>query len=64
MTFYWVSMLEFISSTKLGNNTEDAPFGIMGESTETNNNLRVKPIVESDIGFLLEIDQYYVTKMI
>ena len=52
-------MLEFISSTKLGNKTEDTPFGIPGASTEPENYFRVKPIVESKIGFLFEIDRYY-----
>ena len=29
MTFYWVSMIEFISSTKIKNNTEEEPFRIL-----------------------------------
>ena len=41
------------------NNTEESPFGKPVTITEPNNDLRVKPIVESDIGFLLGIDQYY-----
>ena len=59
ITFYWVSVLEFISTTKIKNSTEEAPFVIPGGSTETENDLRVNPIVESEIIFLLEIDQYY-----
>ena len=51
-------MLELISSTKLRNNIEEAPFGIPGESTEYENSLGVNPIVESKISFLLEIDWY------
>ena len=54
--FYWVSMIKSISSTKIRNNTEKEPFGITGASTENKNNFRVKPIVESNICFLLEID--------
>ena len=51
-------MLDSISSTQIRNNTEEAPFGIPGASTEPNNNLRANPIVESEIGFLLKIDWY------
>ena len=36
----------------------EVPFGILDASTERQNDLRFKPIVESDIGFLLEFDQY------
>ena len=46
-------MIEFISSLKLRNNTEEAPFGIPGASTELESNLRVNTTVESKIGFLL-----------
>ena len=42
-------MLKFISSTKNNNNTEKEPFGIPGESTEHENNLRFNPIFESKI---------------
>ena len=49
ITFYWVSMLGFISSTKLRDNIEKAPFGIPGVSTEHENGLRFKPIIESEI---------------
>ena len=44
-------MLEYIFNTKLRNNTYKAPFGIPGVSTESNNDLRVKTIIEGDIGF-------------
>ena len=57
LTFHWVSMLESISSKKLRNNTEEAPFVIPGASTEPENGLRVKPINDRDF-FLLEIDWY------
>ena len=39
-------------------NTEDAPFGIPGASTELENDLRVKLIIDINIGFMLEIDRY------
>ena len=51
-------MLKYISSTKLENNMEEVPFGIPGASTETKNDLRVKPIIESELSFLLEIYRY------
>ena len=44
-------MLEFISSKK---NTEETPFGITGVRTEPGNDLRVNPIVEIGIDFMLE----------
>ena len=40
------------------NKAEEAPFGIPSAITEPKNNLRVKPIVESEIGFMLKIDRY------
>ena len=43
---------------KLRSNTEEALFGIPGAITETKNDLRVKPIVESNIGFLLKVERY------
>ena len=45
-------MLESIFIIKIRKNTEEAPFGTLGASTETKNDLRVKTIVESEIGFL------------
>ena len=45
MTYYWVSMIGSISSTKLINNTEKASFGIPGASTEHENYFRFNPIV-------------------
>ena len=59
ITLYWVSMLEYIPSTKIRSNTEEALFGIPGASTEINNSLRFNPIIEICIGFLLEVYQYY-----
>ena len=47
-------MFESIYSNKNKKNTVDAQFGILGASTERHNYLRVKTIVESGIGFLLE----------
>ena len=43
---------------KIRNNTVEAPFGVPGAITEPNNELRVKLIVESEIGFLLEFNWY------
>ena len=40
-------MIEYISSTKIRNNTEEDIFGIPGARTEPKNYLRVKSIVES-----------------
>ena len=51
-------MIKYISITKIRNNIVEAPFGIPGVSTENDKILRIKPIVESDIGFLLEIYRY------
>ena len=50
-------MIEYISSTKNKNNIEEAPFGIPGESTGHGNDLKFKTIIETEIGFLLEIDR-------
>ena len=56
-------MLKFVSSTKLRNNTEEVPFGITGAATEHENNLRVKLIVESNIGFLsMSRLKYYLSR--
>ena len=52
-------MLGSISSTKNKKNIENSPFGIPSAITEPENYLGVKPIVKSEIGFLLEIDRYY-----
>ena len=62
--FYLLPTIGFTSSNlfilkQIINNTVEAPFGILGASTEPENNFRVKLIVESDTGFLLEIDRYY-----
>ena len=43
------------TAQKIRNNTVEAPYVIPGVSSETENYLRVEPIVESEIGFLLEI---------
>ena len=58
LTYYWVPMLESLSTTKIRNNTEKAPFGIPGGSTEPENYLRVKLRILKEIGFLLEIHLY------
>ena len=61
LTYYL--LLDFLLSDlfpdqKIRNNTVEASFCIPGVSTEHKNDLRVKPIVKSDIGFLLEFDWY------
>ena len=43
---------------RIRNNTVEASFGILGVSNEPKNYLKANPIVESDIGFLLESDWY------
>ena len=58
ISFYWVSMLKFIFGTKWGNNRKKAPFDILGASTETENVLRGKTIIEREIVFLVVIDRY------
>ena len=50
--------LNLFQAQKIRNNTEEEPFGIPVTSTEPENNLGVKPIVYSKIGFLLEMDWY------
>ena len=57
ITYDWVSMLKYISRTKNRKNTLEESFGILGTSTEPENNTRVKIIVESEIDFLLEFYQ-------
>ena len=54
------TMFESISRTKKKNRnkTVESPFVIPGVSNKQQINLRVKPIVESEIGFLLEFDRY------
>ena len=45
--------LNLFTVQKIINKTLEASFGILGVSTEPKNDLRVKPIFESKIGFLL-----------
>ena len=52
------SCLNLFPDKKIRSNTLEAPFGITGASTETENVLRVNLIVEREIGFLLEFYQY------
>ena len=52
------SMFEFILVQKIINNTVEELFTIPGMSTKHNTYLRFNPIVESDIGLLLEFDRY------
>ena len=51
-------MFESNSRTKIRNNTVEIPFFIPGASNERQSDLRGNPIVESEIGFLLEFDRY------
>ena len=51
-------MLESIYSTKIRNNTVEATFDILGTSTEPENDLKLKPIVKSKIGFMLEFNRH------
>ena len=57
INFYWVSFIEFVYSSKILNNIEEAPLGIPKASTEEENHLRVKTIAESEIWFLFEFDR-------
>ena len=50
-------MLEFIPNNKKVNNTEEAPCGIPGTSTEPKNDYRAKSILKSKNWFLLEINR-------
>ena len=43
--------LNIFRAQKIRNNIVEAPFGIPGTSTGCQNDLRVKPIVETEIGF-------------
>ena len=49
ITFFWVSVIEYISITKLKNNIEWASFGATSARNDPKNNLRVNPIIESEI---------------
>ena len=51
-------MFESFSSTKITNKTVEVPFVIPGAIIEHQSDLRVKPIVDSEIGFLLEFEWY------
>ena len=50
--------LNIFPSQKIRNNIVEAPFGIPYSRTERQKELRVMPIVDSKIGFLLEFDRY------
>ena len=50
--------LNIFPAQKIRNNTLEVPFGILGVSTEPGNYLRTKPIVESEIGFMLGFNRY------
>ena len=63
-TLYLVSTIEFMYSTKIGNNTEEAPFGIPEMSTELEKKLRVEMIVEGEIFFCWKPTGTIVNKLI
>ena len=50
--------MNIFTSQKIRNITVEAPFGITDVSNERQNDLRVKPIVERKIGFLLKFERY------
>ena len=50
--------LNLFPAQKTRNKTVEAPFFIPGVSTKRKSDLRVKPIVESEIGVLLEFERY------
>ena len=56
--YYYFPYLNQFPAQKIINSTLDAPFGIPGASTDPENDFRVKPIIESEIDFLLDFDRY------
>ena len=54
----FISYLNLFPSQKMRKNTIYAPFDKAGASTEKQKCLNINPVPESDIGFLLEFDQY------
>ena len=58
LTFSFIFMSESISEKKIRDNKVEVPFIIQGEITERQSDLRINPIVESDIGFLLELGRH------
>ena len=55
---YFFSCLKIFPTQKIRNKTVEVIFAILGASIEHQSDLRVKQIVESKIGFLLESDHY------
>ena len=56
-TYYLLFVFQFLNlfpEQKIRNKTVEVPFNILSAITKRQSNLRVKPIVESEIGFLLE----------
>ena len=58
ITFYWVSMISFISNKKLRNIAEEVPSGIPRASSNDENSFRVKPVIERNMCFLIEIERW------
>ena len=56
--YFWVSMIECTYETNLRNNTEKSPYGITDASTEHKKFLMSNPVIEINICFLLDLDQY------
>ena len=52
------SCFNIFLAQKTGNYTLEASLGIPGAVTETENDFRFKPIVQSEIDFLLKFDWY------
>ena len=64
MTYHWFyPCLNLLRTQKIRNKTVEVPFVIPGMSTKRQRDLRFKPIVKSNIGFLLEFDWYLSDKV-
>ena len=62
-TLYFLPTIVFpcfnlFQKQKIRNNTVETTFSVPGASTEWQKMFRVNPIIENDIGFLLEFNQY------
>ena len=57
ITYHWVLCFNFYS-TKIQNNFIESLFCIHGASDEPKDDFRVKLVFDSEIGLLLELNQY------
>ena len=57
INFYWVSIIDSISSTQIGTNAEEEPFGTPSVLNEPKKFFRFKTIGENYLVFLFEIDK-------